>query len=189
MSGCQLLAWFRREVPGPQADSLYTSNRPVESRRNRGLLRWVSRYPPHPPRLRHSGRPHEFLNNAWLRPRHGRLPLRCAARTRQHRSSASRCFARLGTLRPRFWTATWQPQHPWRSRPAAPCALHGRHVHGPSRTRRTACYQRLVADGKPHKVAMVAIMRKLACLLTALLREDRCWQAEPPPSRELEAAA
>ncbi len=27
---------------------------------------------------------------------------------------------------------------------------------------------------------MVAVMRKLACPLTALLREDRCWQAEPP---------
>ena len=52
----------------------------------------------------------------------------------------------------------------------------------------SACYQRLVADGKPHKVALVAVMRKLACLLTALLREDRCWQAEQP-SRELEAAA
>ena len=51
-----------------------------------------------------------------------------------------------------------------------------------------ACYQRLIADKKEHKVAMVAVMRKLACLLTALLREDRCWQSEPP-ARELPAAA
>ncbi|MDE0127391.1 MAG: transposase, partial [Bryobacterales bacterium] len=41
-------------------------------------------------------------------------------------------------------------------------------------------YQRLTARGKPHKVAMVAVMRRLACLLNTLLREDRLWQAEPP---------
>ena len=51
-----------------------------------------------------------------------------------------------------------------------------------------ACYQRLVADGKPHKVAIVAVMRKLVCLLSALLRADRCWQATPP-SCQLEPAA
>ena len=51
-----------------------------------------------------------------------------------------------------------------------------------------ASYQRLLAKGKPHKVAMVACLRKLACLLTALLRDDRCWQAEPP-ARPLEMAA
>ena len=51
-----------------------------------------------------------------------------------------------------------------------------------------ACYQRLVADGKPHKVAIVAVMRKLVCLLGALLRANRCWQATPP-SCQLEPAA
>ena len=34
-------------------------------------------------------------------------------------------------------------------------------------------YRRLTARGKPHKVAMVAVMRSLACLLKTLLREDR----------------
>ena len=43
-----------------------------------------------------------------------------------------------------------------------------------------ACYQRLLARGKPHKVAMVAVMRRLAGLLNTLLRENRLWQAEPP---------
>ena len=42
--------------------------------------------------------------------------------------------------------------------------------------------------GKQHKVALVAVMRRLAGLLDTLLREDRTWQPEPP-SRELEAAA
>ena len=51
-----------------------------------------------------------------------------------------------------------------------------------------ACYQRLRAKGKPHKVALVAVMRKLLGLLGALLRADRCWQAEPP-SRAQEIAA
>ena len=51
-----------------------------------------------------------------------------------------------------------------------------------------ACYQRLTGRGKPHKVAMVAVMRQLAGLLNTLLREDRLWQAEPPV-RQLEAAA
>lgn len=51
-----------------------------------------------------------------------------------------------------------------------------------------ACYQRLTANGKPHKLALVAVMRRLAGLLDTLLREDRLWQAEPP-ARHLEAAA
>ena len=51
-----------------------------------------------------------------------------------------------------------------------------------------ACYERLTARGKPPKVALVAVMRKLAGLLNVLLREDRMWQAEPP-IRQMEAAA
>ena len=51
-----------------------------------------------------------------------------------------------------------------------------------------AFYERLLARGKPHKVALVAVMRKLVGLLDTLLREDRLWQPEPP-TRELEAAA
>ena len=51
-----------------------------------------------------------------------------------------------------------------------------------------ACYQRLTANGKPHKVALVAVMRRLVGLLDTLLREDRLWQAQPP-ARPLEAAA
>ncbi len=51
-----------------------------------------------------------------------------------------------------------------------------------------ACYRRLVARGKPHKVALVAVMRRLAGLLDTLLREDRLWQAQPP-ARMLEEAA
>ena len=57
-------------------------------------------------------------------------------------------------------------------------------VHRPP----TNCYERLLARGKPHKVAMVAVMRRLAALLDTLLRQDRLWQAEPP-ARMLEATA
>ena len=51
-----------------------------------------------------------------------------------------------------------------------------------------ACYERLRSRGKPHKVALVAVMRKLVSVLTTLLREDRLWQPEAP-SRPLEVAA
>jgi transposase len=39
------------------------------------------------------------------------------------------------------------------------------------------CYARLVAAGKPHKVAMVACMRKLLVILNAMLRTQTAWQA------------
>ncbi len=51
-----------------------------------------------------------------------------------------------------------------------------------------ACYERLAAAGKPHKVALLAVMRRLAGVLDTLLRENRLWQPEPP-AREPEAAA
>ena len=38
-----------------------------------------------------------------------------------------------------------------------------------------AKYQALIAAGKPPKVAIVAVMRKLAILANALLREQRNW--------------
>ncbi len=41
-------------------------------------------------------------------------------------------------------------------------------------------YARLPARGKPHKVALVAVMRKLLGLLAALLRDDRLWTPASP---------
>lgn len=38
-----------------------------------------------------------------------------------------------------------------------------------------ACYQRLVAAGKHKKVALVACMRKLMCILNSMLKEGRSW--------------
>ena len=43
-----------------------------------------------------------------------------------------------------------------------------------------ATYARLLQLGKPPKVALVAVMRKLISLLNALLRDDRLWQPEAP---------
>ena len=43
-----------------------------------------------------------------------------------------------------------------------------------------AFFERLRASGKQHKVAMVAVMRKLITLVNALLRADREWQPAPP---------
>ena len=41
-------------------------------------------------------------------------------------------------------------------------------------------YARLTARGKPHKVALVAVMRKLLAPLGALLRDDCLWTPESP---------
>ena len=54
--------------------------------------------------------------------------------------------------------------------------------------RKAAALFGLAAAGKPHKVALVAVMRRLTGLLDTLLRENRLWQPAPP-ARELEAAA
>ena len=43
-----------------------------------------------------------------------------------------------------------------------------------------AKYGQLVAQGKPRKVAVVAVMRKLLVLANVLLGEDRCWLPERP---------
>ena len=43
-----------------------------------------------------------------------------------------------------------------------------------------AKYGQLVAEGKPRKVAVVAVMRKLLVLANVLLGEDRCWLPERP---------
>lgn len=43
-----------------------------------------------------------------------------------------------------------------------------------------AFYQRLVAAGKPKKVALVACMRKLLTILNAMLRDGRPWLAVAP---------
>jgi transposase len=38
-----------------------------------------------------------------------------------------------------------------------------------------ACYQRLRAVGKPAKLALIAVARKLLVLLNAILRDQRSW--------------
>ena len=45
-----------------------------------------------------------------------------------------------------------------------------------------AFYQRLIQAGKPPKLALVAVMRKLLLLAAALLREDREWSPARPPA-------
>jgi transposase len=39
-------------------------------------------------------------------------------------------------------------------------------------------YQRLIAAGKPKKVALVACMRKLLVILNAMIRDGACWDAQ-----------
>ena len=43
-----------------------------------------------------------------------------------------------------------------------------------------ALYQRLTAAGRPHKVALIAVARKLVILANTLVSQGRLWQPEPP---------
>ncbi|WP_420615802.1 hypothetical protein [Candidatus Palauibacter sp.] len=49
--------------------------------------------------------------------------------------------------------------------------------HNPELKRK---YGALVARGKPPKVALTAVMRKLLVLANALMQQDRTWTAHPP---------
>jgi transposase len=50
-----------------------------------------------------------------------------------------------------------------------------------------AFFDRLVAAGKPKKVAIVACMRKLLTMLNAMMRDQAVWNASPVPAIEPEA--
>ena len=45
-----------------------------------------------------------------------------------------------------------------------------------------AFHQRLIAAGKPPKVALVACMRKLVVILNAMARDHAPWNPTDPPS-------
>ncbi|MBA7589309.1 hypothetical protein ES708_31391 [subsurface metagenome] len=45
-------------------------------------------------------------------------------------------------------------------------------------------YQRLLAAGKPKKVALTACMRKLLTILNAMLKHNTSWQCLTPPLLE-----
>ena len=49
--------------------------------------------------------------------------------------------------------------------------------HNPDLKRK---YEALVAKGKPPKVALTAVMRKLLILANTLIQQDRIWTARPP---------
>ena len=44
----------------------------------------------------------------------------------------------------------------------------------------TAFYQRLRAHGKPAKVALVAVMRKLLTILNAMIKQRTPWKLNAP---------
>jgi len=45
----------------------------------------------------------------------------------------------------------------------------------PLRWRGVITYQRLVAAGKPKKVAIIACMRKMVVMLNAMVRDEKLW--------------
>jgi transposase len=55
-------------------------------------------------------------------------------------------------------------------------------VHNPPLV---AFYDRMVGSGKPKKLAIAAVMRKLIVLANSLLKEDRCWTNIRPIAKPL----
>lgn len=53
----------------------------------------------------------------------------------------------------------------------------------------SAKYQAMIKAGKPAKVALVALMRKLLLLANALLRDKRKWASQAPRKQEANASA
>ena len=49
--------------------------------------------------------------------------------------------------------------------------------HNPDLKRK---YEALVAKGKPPKVALTAVMRKLLILANTLVQQNRTWTVQPP---------
>jgi transposase len=70
---------------------------------------------------------------------------------------------------------TWGGRRPLRST-LYMCALSARRCNPDIR----AFYERLIAAGKPARVALVASLRKLVVLLNALVRHHRSWSPEVP---------
>ena len=66
----------------------------------------------------------------------------------------------------------------WRARRALFMATLTAITHNPDFARK---YQDLRARGKPAKVALTAVMRKLLVLANALLQQDRLWSTRPVP--------
>jgi transposase len=56
------------------------------------------------------------------------------------------------------------------------CALSAKRCNPPMK----ALYERLTAAGRPHKVALVAVARKLLILANTLVSQNRLWQHQPP---------
>jgi transposase len=56
------------------------------------------------------------------------------------------------------------------------CPLHGNSGRHPLQPHIKEFYERLLAAGKPKKVALVACMRKLLSNLNALMRDRAIWR-------------
>ena len=56
------------------------------------------------------------------------------------------------------------------------CALSARRCNPAM----AALYERLTAAGRPHKVALIAVARKLLVLANTLIGQDRLWLTQPP---------
>ncbi len=103
------------------------------------------------------------------------------ARTRHPQPQADRRPRRGRPAQSRQRHLAWAPQHLGRARRRPRGALHGGLGRLPPQPRPPgAFYQRLVAAGKPKKVALTACMLKLLTICNAMLKHQTRWGAASP---------
>ena len=76
----------------------------------------------------------------------------------------------------RLWSDAWPQGHCRWSDVSARRAIHGGSDCHPARSPFRAFYDKLTARGRPKKVALVAMMRKLLTILNAILRDHTPWR-------------
>ena len=75
-----------------------------------------------------------------------------------------------------LWSDAWPQGHCRWSDVSARRAIHGGSDCHPRRSPFRAFYDQLTAHGRPKKVALVAVMRKLLTILNAILRDHTPWR-------------
>ena len=159
------LASAQRQLPSG-------SGRSPPARRHRGPLSSLRT------RIRLSRPACHPQEHSWHRASHCLEPARRDARTRLPRT-ARRKPRRPGARWPAIPVGSGKRIHPRRPRRPASGALHAGPGGGPLQPRSQSQVPGPAPAGKPPKVALTAIMRKLLILANALLRDRRTWTPKP----------
>ena len=94
-------------------------------------------------------------------------------------AKAAASLAGSGARDPRVGRVEGPQLHPRRTGAGAAHALHGGGQRRPPQPGHGRKYRELRERGKPPKVALTAVMRKMVVLANALLKQDRLWSPNP----------